>query len=443
MKGIRWLRQSLQQAKRLNRQGSLRFGATSAIAIGLLLAIAPLQQVESTAPTLHWMKVKAHNKEERSLVSNTGVSIEVMKDDYVIAIGNQEEKEKLAKLNLIESSYAMVGELDFPPEDSDFHNYAEVTAELTKMHLNFPDITELTSIGKSLEGRDILSVRISTNLDQSKNKPAILFMGGHHSREHLSVEVPLRFAWHLLNEYYAGNQRIVNLIQSREIHIIPAVNPDGLEFDVSAGSYKYWRKNRRHNKDGTYGVDLNRNYGFKWGTGGSSSSPSSDTYMGPNPFSEPETQAIKKYVEDHVNISILLSFHTYSQLILYPWGHSYDPIPEHKDQQVHEIMAKKMAEWNQYTPEQSSDLYIASGDTTDWAYGEHKIISFTFELDPSGGGFGSGGFYPGEKVIPEVLRKNIEPCLYLMDLADNPYRVLGPDPLTPTLGSRTNSVFNY
>jgi carboxypeptidase T len=87
-------------------------------------------------------------------------------------------------------------------------------------------------------------------------------------------------------------------------------------------------------------------------------------------------------------------------------------------------MAKKMAEWNGYTPEQSSELYIASGDTTDWSYGAHKIISFTFELDPAGGGFGGGGFYPGPAVIQPVFQKNIEPCLYLLEYADNPARVL-------------------
>jgi carboxypeptidase T len=120
----------------------------------------------------------------------------------------------------------------------------------------------------------------------------------------------------------------------------------------------------------------------------------------------------------------LLSFHSFSELILYPWGHSYDPISQLKDRQVHEVMAKKMSTWNGYTPQQASQLYIASGDTTDWSYGEHRIISFTFELDPKNTGFGGGGFYPGAKVIPDVIRKNIEPALYLIEHADNPYRVL-------------------
>ena len=90
-----------------------------------------------------------------------------------------------------------------------------------------------------------------------------------------------------------------------------------------------------------------------------------------------------------------------------------------------EKMAQKMSTWNKYKPEQSSDLYIASGDTTDWAYGEHKIFAFTFELDPTS--MFDGGFYPGQAKIPVVFNKNIEPCLYMMELADNPYRTLSPE----------------
>jgi len=122
---------------------------------------------------------------------------------------------------------------------------------------------------------------------------------------------------------------------------------------------------------------------------------------------------------------MLLSFHTFSQLILYPWGHTYNPITKTQDRQAFETMAKTMAQWNGYTPQQSSDLYIASGDTTDWAYGERGIFAFTFELDPKSG-WSTDGFYPGQKQIPITFQKNILPCLYLITIADNPYRILSP-----------------
>jgi carboxypeptidase T len=154
--------------------------------------------------------------------------------------------------------------------------------------------------------------------------------------------------------------------------------------------------------------------------------------MGPSAFSEPETRAIRDYVAAQKNITVLLSFHTFSQLILYPWGGKYEGIENSTDRQVHEVMAKKMSGWNGYKPEQASELYIASGDTTDWSYGQHRIISFTFELDP-GGTAGQSGFYPGAGVIQDVVSKNFNPVLYLIDYSDNPYRVLssGTIPVRP------------
>ncbi|AFY02835.1 M14 family metallopeptidase [Bdellovibrio bacteriovorus] len=395
----------------------------AAVAISAI-SFLPLQNAQSVDTTQYWMKVRAEDKFQRSLVANTGASIEATREDYVIAVGSLEEKNAVEKLGLLEVSFPMTDSMDFPAKDAAFHNYAEMTDKLRTLTSQHTDISQMNSIGKSLEGRDIWAIRISGDLANADTFPAAIFMGGHHAREHLSIELPLYYVEYLLTEYSKGNPRIQRLVNARDLHFIPMVNPDGAEFDISTGSYKSWRKNRRQNSNGTYGVDLNRNYGYGWGGGGASTSPSSDTFRGPSAFSEPETQAIKRYVESHENITSLLSFHTFSQLILYPWGHQYEGISNTRDKQVHEVMAKKMAEWNGYQPQQSSGLYIASGDTTDWSYGEHKIISFTFELDPANSGWGSGGFYPGAQIIPEVQRKNLEPVLYMIEYADNPYRVL-------------------
>lgn len=404
------------------------FGGMSLFLL-LVLSVLPLQSAQTIDATQYWMKIRAKNKFERSVIANLGVSMELFRSDFVVAIGSELDRQKIEKLGWLESSYAITSEMDFPERDSAFHNYSEMTASLQEIALKNPSITRLTSIGKSVEGRNIWAMRISSKLTTADQLPAVIFMGGHHAREHLSVELPLNYIQYLVDEYNKGNQRIRNLIDTRDIHIIPAVNPDGLEFDVSTGSYKYWRKNRARNSNGTYGVDLNRNYSVDWGMGGSSKDPQSDIYMGPTPFSEPETRAIRDYVDSNKNISILLSFHTFSELILYPWGGKDSGLENVQDKAVHETMAKKMAEWNHYTPEQASELYIATGDTCDWSYGTHRIISFTFELDPADQ-FGSGGFYPGAGVIPSVTQKNLEPFLYLVDHADNPYRVLQPDPIS-------------
>lgn len=392
----------------------------------LCMTLLAFTAKEKSPNTQYWMKVRASDKYTRTQIADTGVVIDSVREDFVAAVGTVEEKEKLEALGLVEVSFPLTAEMDFPAKDSAFHNYDEVTNKLRDLTTRHSAISRMHSIGKTIEGRDIWNIEISGNLEQAESLPGVVFMGGHHAREHLSVELPVFYIEYLLTEYAAGNPRIQKLIDSRDIHFIPLVNADGAEFDISAGNYKAWRKNRADNGRGSYGVDLNRNYGFAWGGGGASTSPASDTYRGPQAFSEPESQAIKKFVESHENITILLSFHTFSELILYPWGHVYDSIAVARDKEVHETMAKKMATWNGYTPQQSSELYIASGDTTDWSYGEHKIISFTFELDPKDA-WGSSGFYPGAAVIPAVQRKNLEPVLYLIEYSDNPYRVIDGD----------------
>lgn len=390
----------------------------------LTLCWIPQFQAQTSSGNRYWMKIKASDQFQRSVIADIGAAIEKVEEDYVVAIGTLEEKNAIEKLGWMDVSFVLNDSLDFPVEDADFHNYDEMVAALVKIHDMYPTITDLFLIGLTVEGRNIYRLRISGNLAQAETLPGVIFMGGHHAREHLSVEMPLRFAQYLLAEYAAGNTKIKNLVDSRDIHIIPAVNPDGLEWDIEGGKYKLWRKNRKVNSDGTYGVDLNRNYGYKWGGSGASANPNSDTFRGTSAFSEPETQALRDYIESHVNITSLLSVHTFSQLILYPWGHTNQPISEQKDFLVHKTMAERMAKWNGYTPKQASGLYVTSGDTKDWAYGEHKIISFTFELDPGPNSSAGKGFYPGAKVIDSVVKKNIEPFLFMIEYADNPYRIL-------------------
>ncbi len=408
-----------------------KFGIASLIALALL-TFSSVRQAQSTDANYYWMKIAAADKFQRSVIASTGAAIEIVKEDYVIAYGSDIERAKIKKLGWLQASSNLANE-DYPAKDSAYHNYAELTESLTTLARNNADLVHMSSIARTSEGRDIWALRITSNAAAAPQKPGVIFMGGHHAREHLSVEMPLMLAQYLVAQYRAGNQRVISLLNSRDIHLIPVVNPDGMEFDIQTGAYQMWRKNRRRNANGTYGVDLNRNYGYQWGTGGSSADPSSDTYKGTAPFSEIESTAVKNYVEANTNITVLLSFHSFSKLILYPWGHKYAAIENGRDQQVHELMAKKMAAWNGYAPQQSSELYIASGDTTDWSYGVHKIFSFTFELDPANSGFGGGGFYPGPGVIQPVFQKNIEPALYLIDMADNPYRALnvGIGPITP------------
>ncbi|MCO5143389.1 MAG: M14 family metallopeptidase [Oligoflexia bacterium] len=380
-------------------------------------------------PNLYWASITAETKEKRTELVNQGFSIETIVEDTSYGFANQEILDSLKLQGFDVKAEFPAAEFirpqDFPNNDSVYHNYAELTDELRKLVAQYPKLAHMDTIGKTLEGREMWVVRINPNVDstfEQSGTPGIVFMGGHHAREHLSVEIPLLMLTHLLKNYNV-DQTITNLINTRDIYFIPQVNADGSEYDIESGSYRHWRKNRKQNDARCFGVDLNRNYSFQWGTGGSSTNPCSDVFMGAAPFSEPETQAIKLFVETRPNLKILLSFHTFSELILYPWGHKYDSISDARDLGAYEKMATTMARWNKYTPQQASDLYIASGDTTDWSYGTLGIFSFTFELSPRNM-WGGGGFYPGPGAIQTTFNANLKPVLYLIDLADDPHRAV-------------------
>ncbi|OFZ22900.1 MAG: hypothetical protein A2X94_14805 [Bdellovibrionales bacterium GWB1_55_8] len=408
-----------------------------ALALSFIAANATAHAaIDSSAP--RFVRIAAKNQAERSALADLGISIEVVRSDSVWSISAPAmvEAVKSAGFTILESydaqeAFSGPGSLDFPSADQRYHNYAEMTSALRTLQSKHADITRIVSIGKSIEQRDIWAMQINSNPDALRDsvsgKPGAVFMGAHHAREHLTVELPLMLAQHLLANRELPE--VARLLDTRDIWIIPMVNPDGAEFDVSTGKYQLWRKNRRKNANDSFGVDLNRNYGYRWGTGGSSKLPQSDTYRGEAAFSEPESMAVKNFVEARPNLKTMLTFHSFSELILYPWGHTNEEIGNARDLAAFKQMANTMAGWNKYRAKQSSGLYITSGDTTDWAYGEHGIFAFTFELSPSGGAGASKGFYPGAAAVDKAFADNLKPSLYLIDLADDPYRAADYVPL--------------
>lgn len=380
------------------------------------------------------VEIKANDVQERSQIAQL-IHIDSVVGDRVFAVVNQDDlkaltahkeikllsAETLAGRTSINSYYQpFVGVIEFPGGDEAFHTYDETVAALRSLESKHGNLVQMFSIGKSVQDRDIWGVRISDDSEPGAAKKAIVYMGTHHAREHVSTEIPIMFAEELVNSSLT-DPAIQALLKKIEIYVIPIVNPDGTIHDIDGRSYKWWRKNRRRNHDGSYGVDLNRNYGFGWGTGGSSSTPTSDIYMGRAPFSEPETQSIRDFFVAHQNVTIALSFHTFSELVLYPWGGRNDGIGG-QDELLFKKMAGDIAAMNHYTPMQSSELYIASGDTCDWLYGEQSVYCFTFELSPSS--MFDGGFYPGASIINRVFDDNLAPMLYLANLTDNPLRAL-------------------
>lgn len=374
-------------------------------------------------PPLYQVTLPAAGREERTSLAASGIVIDAVGPGTVTTIV---DAAGLAELRAAGLRPIAVTPLDFPPADSAYHNYAEMLAAIEKAAAARPDIVHITTAALSLEGRPILAVKISDEprVDDPA-EPGVLFFALTHAREHLTVEMALAII-RLFTDKYGVDPEITNLVNTRELWVLPNVNPDGGEYDIAGDSYRFWRKNRRPNPDGTYGVDLNRNYAYRWGCcNGSSPIPGSETYRGPSAFSEPETRAVRDFVLAHPDITAAVSFHTYGELILYPYGYTYEDLPPDMDEEDYRTfvaLADRMAQTNGYTPQQSSDLYITAGDAVDWLYGDRRIFAFTFEMYPRSP---SPGFYPPGGVIGEETARNFAAVSYLAAVADNPRKIIG------------------
>lgn len=321
-------------------------------------------------------------------------------------------------------------EPEFPTGATGYHTYPEMADEVASVATDHPDIVRRFSIGRSLQGRELWAVKISDNVDSDEAEPEVLFDGLHHGDEHMSLEMTLAILHWLTDGYVAAAPRIRSLVNSREIYIVFALNPDGATYDIAgSGTYRNWRKNRQPTPGSSaIGTDLNRNYPYRWGCcGGSSATPSSSRYRGARALSAPETRALSDFVKSRVvdgrqQIRAAISFHTTGRLILYPYGHTLANVPPGMTRDDHDAfvaMARRFAATNGYRPIQASDLYLSSGTSRDWLYGAYRTFAFTFELLPD-----NTPFPPDGKIAGETGR-NRSAVLDLIDLADCPYSIIG------------------
>ncbi|MBF0498909.1 MAG: zinc carboxypeptidase [Candidatus Riflebacteria bacterium] len=284
-----------------------------------------------------------------------------------------------------------------------YHSFEETASTLKSWAAAYPTIVRLESIGKSCEGRDIWAIKLSHDPASDTKKAAVLIMGLTHAREWTTSEVTMAIIETLLRNY-GKDARLTRLVDERELWFVPIVNPDGLSY--SQTSSKFWRKNRRPISGDTFGVDLNRNYGYHWGESGVSQDPTDDTYPGTAGFTEPETLAIKA-LSEREKFQASLSFHSYSELVLYPFGYAAGaPNP---DAAVFKNVGKQMAAFNKYTVENCTDLYPAAGISDDWLYGTLKTIAFTIEMGKQ--------FIPPATEIASQCAINVPAALTLIEQA--------------------------
>ena len=349
------------------------------------------------------------NENELSLLEEAGYQYEILEADMA-AFYQQRYAQSLDEKILLDPAD------EFPvPENWElgsmggFYTYQQVLDKLDFMAAQWPDlITVRAPINEDLlthNGNPIWWIKISDNPNEQEEEPQVLYTGIHHAREGVGVQQMIYFMLHLL-ENYDTSEEIQTLVNSRELYFVPIINPDGYLYNeqTNPNGGGMWRKNRRNN-GGSYGVDINRNYGYKWGLddNGSSPSPSSETYRGPSAFSEPETQNIKQFVEEH-DFKIALNYHSYSNLLLYAWGYQNAVCP---DDDIFNAHAKLMTRDNHYTYGPGGPtIYPTNGGSDDWMYGDSEERDPVFAYTPEVGSQ-NDGFWPAANRIVPLCQENM------------------------------------
>lgn len=313
----------------------------------------------------------------------------------------------------------------YPPADADYLDYAEMVDEIHDTAARDPSIARLFSIGRSHGGRQLWAAKVSDNVQLDEDEPEVLFDGGMHGREHMSTEMAVALFRNLVDGY-GMRSRVTNIVNRNEITIIFNLNPDGSEYDHASGSYRLWRKNRQPTPGSTQiGTDINRNFGYRWGTNPLNASPGAETYRGPAAWSTPEATAFKRYVDGRVvhgeqQIRVHVTFHQYGRVVLYPYGYTRSAVPSDMHPEDHEVlatMAAEMGERSRYASAQSSSGSVNVGNQMDWLYATYRVMTFTIEMGDA--------FFMGDEAIPSETGRNMDAAYYAIEQAACPYAQAG------------------
>lgn len=305
-----------------------------------------------------------------------------------------------ARLLIEGFTYTYVGEIKNPhrltksqatvvlPQDDDYRlhyfNADQILGYFEALRAQYPNIVTRRQIGVTINGEPHWAYRVGRQL-QEGTKPFnnIMVQGLIHAREWISGSVIMHVAKKCVEGLTTPQQ--TPFMSNQAVWIIPMTNPDGYRYTWT--DFRLWRKNRRNNGSGSFGVDLNRNYSKGWGGEGSSGNKNSETYRGTAPFSEPETANIRDLALTLPRIGGMVDFHSYGELILWPWGYTETPPPDASllNNIGTSVRNSMNAFGGQYIQGQcSTTLYLAAGGSIDYFYNGWTAPSFTVELRDTG-----------------------------------------------------------
>lgn len=292
--------------------------------------------------------------------------------------------------------------------DEEYKNPNEIEDFVKEIHARFPHITELYTIGKSLEGRDIWAIKISDNPNRDETEPVFLVNAMHHAREVMTPEITTDMIEYLVTNY-GVRPEVTRWVDNTEIWVVPMFNVDGNNKMWNENSM--WRKNTRNG----HGVDINRNYPTGWNScGGSSSSTSAQDYRGTAPASEPETRAMMNLVAA-IKPVFNISYHSYSEIVIYPFGCRPHRTPT---EAAVESIGAEIGKLIGYKPGTAWELlYNADGGDIDWMYTEHQVIPYVIEVNSGA----QGGFHPSyARMRDKTVLKNRPGWMHLLNKLQGP-----------------------
>jgi len=335
-----------------------------------------------------------------------------------------------------------------------FRTVEETYAAARQMTVDYPNLASWTAFGQTWlkqagrGGYDLYVLKL-TNKNRTGTKPKLVVTSAIHGREYAPAELMTRFAEYLVQNY-GRNADVTWMLDTQEVHLVLQANPDGRK---KAETGLLWRKNVNtlycSTSSSKQGADLNRNFAFYWGQGGSSTNPCDETYRGPNAASEPEVQAVQTYLKSVFpdakgpNLSdpapsttsgVYVDVHSYGRLLLWPWGFTSSVAPNGTAMQT---LGRKLAYFNGHSPEQSIGLYPTSGTTIDYAYGELGVASFTYEV-------GDAFFESCTAFTSDILPRNQQSLLYALKVARAPYQLgAGPETYSVSAPSTVTSGTSF
>jgi len=348
------------------------------------------------------------NKDQIEKIKEKGFKAEITYYDI---------KEKFKKMTGIDPN-----NLELLRDFGFFFTYWEMIDTIQRLANNFPNLVRIYDIGRSHQNRPLWCVKISDYPDSNENEPIVFFNAATHAREPMGVSILIYFMTYLLTNYDPTNSEnlITWLINNREIYFVPVMNPDGYVYNSdSGGATANWRKNRRIIQSPYVGVDLNRNYGYKWAYDniGSSPNPSNEAYRGPERFSEPETRVVRDFMLSK-KIRAQIDYHTYGRYNMYPWG--YDTFTPPDVRTLKEVV-DSFRFYNNYSASRTGQiakvLYTANGSSVDWEYadtlweGIRKFITYAFTIEASINDFWYG--WNDSAFIRQECERNLGVNIYL------------------------------